>query len=390
MNPKPQILYTSPITTRSGYGDKARDFAKYIFSRYEDSTINLLSTRWGGCSLDGIENDTLDNEQIYTHLINTPPPNLPDISFHLTMPNEFRTFGKVNIGLTAGVEADRCAESFIRGCNLMDLVLVPTTFAKDTLMSTTYEGLTCDTPIEVVFEGYANDIITTTEDSLTTNVLNQIPEDFCFLSVGQWSTTHDRKNIEGLLKTFNDTFKNSELSPALVLKIHGTSHCVQDEMSIRERIYKIIPESKRTAPIYILYGNVTQQEMASMYQHPKIKCMVSFTRGEGFGRPLLEASVNGLPIIASKWSGHLDFLNKKYCKLLPGTMIPVTGLEGLAAKVATWFDVDTNYASKELEDMVLRYEIHKKRATKLQQINTEKYSLTQMFSEYDNAITNYI
>ena len=50
---------------------------------------------------------------------------------------------------------------------------------------------------------------------------------------------------------------------------------------------------------------------------------MSFTKGEGFGRPLLEASLMQKPVIASGWSGHVDFLDKDMSYLLPGTLKPI-------------------------------------------------------------------
>ena len=49
-------------------------------------------------------------------------------------------------------------------------------------------------------------------------------------------------------------------------------------------------------------------EMNSIYNHSKVKAMVSLTKGEGFGRPLLEFSLSQKPLIVSGWSGHMDFL----------------------------------------------------------------------------------
>ena len=48
--------------------------------------------------------------------------------------------------------------------------------------------------------------------------------------------------------------------------------------------------------IYILDGDFTNEEMNSIYNHPQVKAHVSFTHGEGFGRPLLEACISGKPL----------------------------------------------------------------------------------------------
>ena len=63
--------------------------------------------------------------------------------------------------------------------------------------------------------------------------------------------------------------------------------------------------------VYLLHGDLTDKELNSLYNHNKVKVHITFTKGEGFGRPLLEASLTGKPIIAPGWSGHMDFLNSE-------------------------------------------------------------------------------
>ena len=321
-----------------------------------------------------------------------PPNELPDVSFHMTMPNEFKRFGKDNIGLTAGIEVNKCTENFISGCNLMDLIIVPSQFSKDTILNTHYGALQCNTPVEVVFEGYPAELGKSESSTEVRNLLDSIEETFCFLYVGQWTEGNDRKNINGLIKTFYDTFKNFPTPPALVLKMHGLSYSIKDELKIQETIDKIRKSflTETLPSIYLLYGNKTHTELATMYSHDKIKCMTSFTRGEGFGRPLLEASLHAIPIITTKWSGQLDFLDKKYTKLITGKLIKAEGLGELAPPDAQWYDIDCNLATSAFLDIVDRYEIHKKRATKLAEINKREYSLEKMFDEYDKVLENYL
>ena len=385
------ILYTAPVATRSGYGDKSRDIASYLFKKYTEKSIDILSTRWGECSLDGLSSESELNTKILQNTLIGPPEKSPDISIHVAMPSEFKALGKYNIGITSGVEVDTCPESFIYGCNRMNLVIVPYEFKKQTQTDTEFSsGIKCTTPNEVVFEGYTPEITDNTTEVEMSTLLDTINEEFCFLSVGQWAADSDRKNIRGLVNVFNDTFRDVKNPPALVLKIYGSSHCISDELEIKKQLYSILSTNSNHAPIYVVYGNVTPSEMTTLYSHSKIKCLVSLTRGEGFGRPLLEASVNGLPIMVSKWSGHLDFLDKKLCKLLPGTHITATGLGEFAPTDAKWFDVDLNNVSVELVDMVSRYEVHESRATKLRKINSQKYSIESMHTAYDNVLSKYI
>ena len=55
--------------------------------------------------------------------------------------------------------------------------------------------------------------------------------------------------------------------------------------------------------------------MNELYNHPKVKAMVSMTKGEGYGRPLAEFGLSKKPIIASGWSGQCRFPNSRYILL---------------------------------------------------------------------------
>ena len=142
--------------------------------------------------------------------------------------------------------------------------------------------------------------------------INSIPEDFAFLSVGHWmqgSLGEDRKNIGVTLKSFYDTFKNKRKQPALILKTSSVNSSYMDRREIMHRINLIKNMSNGKLPnVYLLHGSFTNSEMNELYNHPKVKAMVSHTKGEGFGRPLLEFSLTNKPIICSGWSGQMDFL----------------------------------------------------------------------------------
>jgi glycosyltransferase involved in cell wall biosynthesis len=62
--------------------------------------------------------------------------------------------------------------------------------------------------------------------------------------------------------------------------------------------------------IHLVHGNLRQDEIAALYHHRKIKAFAIATRGEGYGLPLIESAAAGLPVIATNWSGHLEFLNR--------------------------------------------------------------------------------
>ena len=85
----------------------------------------------------------------------------------------------------------------------------------------------------------------------------------------------------------------------------------------RERLYAELrgfanAQGPHQCKFYLLHGDMTDKEIHALYTHPKLNALVALPHGEGFGLPLFEAAYSGLPVVATGWSGQLDFLvNKK-------------------------------------------------------------------------------
>jgi hypothetical protein len=117
--------------------------------------------------------------------------------------------------------------------------------------------------------------------------------------------------------------------PALIVKTSGAAICNMDRHDIVVRLKNVreLVErelgTKDLPNVYLLHGELTEQEMNALYNHEKVKAHISFTHGEGFGHPLLLSTLSGKPLLVSNWSGHLDFLDGKLCKLLDGDIKPL-------------------------------------------------------------------
>jgi hypothetical protein len=331
------VVVSCPIDTYSGYGARARDFVKALvdLDRYD---VKVLSQRWGntrfGYLIDHKEEDLRS-------LIVNKIDSKPDIWIQITVPNEFQKVGTYNIGVTAGIETTICDASWIDGCNRMDLVLTSSKHSKDVFTSTVYDRadpktkqplgeVKLTTPVEILFEGadLSKYFVTKTNSkSEIVKSLNTIKEDFCYLVVGHWmqgDLGQDRKNIGYTIKAFLETFKNQSNTPALILKTHQATTSLMDQNRVLEKIDRIRRSVKGKLPnIYLLHGEITDAEMNQLYNHKKVKAMVSLTKGEGFGRPLLEFSLVNKPIIASGWSAQVDFLQKDFTGLVGGTLTKV-------------------------------------------------------------------
>ena len=408
MKSKPLCLVTAPVATRSGYGAHSRDIVRSLV-RLDKYDIKIYPVRWGNTPQNALNSQDPNDTPIIERLLSTPNMDRqPDIHIHIVIPNEFQTLGKYNIGITAGIETTACPPLWVEGMNRVDLNIVPSNFTKEVLEKVTYEKedsgvklgtLKLEKPMEVLFEGCDTNIYKPTKD-FTVELhedISSMPEKFVFLYVGHWlqgGLGKDRKDTGMLVKTFLETFKNKLKAPALILKSSGATFSVID----REEMLGKIEEIKKTVVgrlpnVYLLHGDLTDEEMNELYNHPKVKVHVSFTKGEGFGRPLLEASLSGKPVIASDWSGHTDFLDKKLAVMLPGELVDVdlsAFPENIYTKGSQWFQVNYGYASKVLKDIFKNYKQYLKKSKKLGEQNCKQFSLEGMTNKFGEILDKYV
>jgi hypothetical protein len=368
------VIY-APVDTLSGYGARARDTVKSIIELKKDEwDIKIISCGWGNTPVGFIEENP-EWHFLNPYILPTPQlPAQPDIFMWITIPTEFQKVGKYNIGITAGLETDIVPGDWVEGVNRMDLVLVSSEHSKKAFLESKYQRINnqtkqvegiieVTTPIEVIFEGFDTNIYKHLDKpNKEIGALNTIPEEFCYLFVGHWlqgDVGEDRKNVGLLIKAFFEVFKGKKNKPALVLKtsIVGPSYMDRDEILKRIQQIRNTVNSKDLPNIYLLHGEFTDAEMNEIYNHSKVKAMVSLTKGEGFGRPLLEFTQSKKPILTTNWSGHLDFLNTGFTTLIPGTLTNVhqSAANQWLMKEAKWFSPDTGRVGHYLKDMFENY-----------------------------------
>ena len=400
---KPLLVVQGPVATRSGYGDHSRDLVRSLIS-LDKYDIRIVSLRWGNTPMNALNPNNVSDKQILDR-IGIPIDRTPDVFIQISVPNEFERKGTYNIGITAGIETTVCPIDWIHGCNKMDLIIVPSQFSKDVLLKTTYVEKNNQTgqivnnfkitkPIEVLFEGFNNETFGA-DDVPHITELNSIKEDFVFLFTGHWlqgELGHDRKDVGMTIKSFCHAFSGQKNTPALVLKTSSAGFSVRDREDMAGRIEQLTKEFGNKCPsIYLLHGEFTEDEMHGLYEHPKVKAMVSFTHGEGFGRPLLEFSLTGKPVIASNWSGHLDFL-KNGAVLLDGELKEVhpSAQNQFIIQGSQWFYVNYSNAINKLKDIYKNYNTYKVESTKLGKQNTQNFSLEKMTKGFDTILTQYV
>jgi glycosyltransferase involved in cell wall biosynthesis len=246
--------------------------------------------------------------------------------------------------------------------------------------------------MEVVFEGY-NENIFNSSNIVSIDEIDSIKEDFCFLFVGHWlrgSFGEDRKNVGMMLKTAAMAFKNEKVKPAIILKTSSATFSVRDREYIVGKIKEAMGSDIGSISIYLLHGDLSDTEMNSLYRHPKVKAMLNFTKGEGFGRPILEFSLTGKPVIVSGWSGHLDFL-KEGAVLLDGDLKEVheSAADQFLIKGSKWFNVNISKALPVIKDVYKNYEKHLAESKKLGEFNSSNFTIQKMTEKIDEVFTKY-
>lgn len=389
---KPVCVIQGPIASRSGYGDHCRQVAIAIINSNKFD-VKIAPTRWGACPVTELDDESRPMvKEIKSKVLTNFNIAQPELFVQVAIPNEFQPHGKYNIGVTAGIESTIPKPEWIEGLNRMNLNIVPSKFAKDVFVNAIFEKqhnngqkevVKLNKPIEVAFEGVDMDIYKKTNepDQMLDEGLSQIPEDFCYLFVGHWLQGElgaDRKDIGMLVKVFSEVFKNKKVKPALLLKTSGATFSQMDKHEILGKISKIRRPLTGDLPnVYLIHGDLTPKQLNRLYNHPKVKVHVSFTHGEGFGRPLLEATLSGKPLLTTGWSGHVDFLPIELANLLPGSLgnVPPSACNEWLVKEGQWFNANYSVAAQKLEDLYVNYIKYIPNAEKLRAQNAEKFTL---------------
>jgi glycosyltransferase involved in cell wall biosynthesis len=409
---KNTFYISCPIDTYSGYGARSRDFVKSIIE-LDKYDVKVLPQRWGSTPFGFIENHKEEWGFLSKHLVTGQLTEQPDIWCQITVPNEFQAIGKYNIGLTAGIETTACAPQWLEGCNRMNIVLVSSEHSKKVFEETKFNfqdpqtgrqgEIKLTTPIEVLIEGANLDtykplkIEEITERNLLTDI-NSIKESFAFLFVGHWmqgDIGEDRKNVGLLIKAFYELFKNKKNAPALILKTSMVGSSYMDRREIQKRIdtiRKSVP-SKNLPNVYLLCGEFTDTEMNELYNHPKVKAMVNLTKGEGFGRPLLEFSLTNKPVIASNWSGHLDFLNPEFTALIDGQVKPIhpsAQVKDMLIEGSHWFSPDFSSIGYNLNKVFENYKDWTVNGKRQGYYSRTNFSFEKMKEQLDDILSKNV
>jgi glycosyltransferase involved in cell wall biosynthesis len=378
-----KVLVRGPVLSKSGYGEHTRQVFEWALTRGFDVRCQVLN--WGVTpwfldrnDLNGLVGQIMDRSN--------PFEEQADLSLQIQLPNEWDTsLAKVNIGITAGVETDRCSSAWKEACNKMNLIIVPSEFAKNSLVS----GGGVNTHVVVIPEAYNRYI----DENVKSLDLPEIQTKYNFLLFGQVTgqdVETDRKNLFLSVKWFCEEFSNNK-DVGLIIKSNLGTNCIFHRRSLLELFKKIVSEVRKGEypKVYLLNGDMSQVEVAGLMKSEKVNAMVSFTRGEGYGLPLVDAAASDLPVIATNWSGHLEFLNRGHFTKVEYDLIdvPKQKIDGnIFVEGARWAMPKELDAKKRMRKT---YESQSKPiewAKELGKIIRKDYSLNSIFEKYDKLL----
>lgn len=407
---KPLFVISCPIDTYSGYGSRSRDLVKAIIElgKYD---VKILPQRWGSTPWNFIEDHQEKWGFLKDYMLGQPQlPKQPEIWAQVTVPNEFQPIGKYNIGFTAGIETTVCAPEWIDGVNRMNITYVSSEHAKKVFEESSFEQkdqqtkqtvriIKLEKPVEVLFEGADIELYKPIETKEITSIdLSSIKEDFAYLFVGHWlqgDLGEDRKNVGLLIKAFYETFKNKMKKPALILKtsMAGTSYMDREEILKKIAAIRQTVNAVNIPNVYLLHGEFADNEINQLYNHPKVKAMVNLTKGEGFGRPLLEFSLVKKPIITTNWSGHTDYLDPEFVSLIGGELKAVHSsavVPNMILAESAWFSPDLAFVGHYLKDVFENYKKYSENAKRQAFKSKSEFSYDKMKEKLDELLTKHV
>ena len=398
-----KIIVRGPVLTQSGYGEQAR-FALRALRAHEDKfDIHIVPVDWGQTGWTAENNEEKQWMDFIINKTNHALSNkIPfDMSLQITIPNEWEKIAPINIGWTAGIESDKITPEWIQKSELMDKIVVVSNHAKYGFDNTEWKGqdqtgntvvLKNTVPVETV--NYAVRKWEPTEIDLN------LEYDFNFLAVAQWGP---RKNLPNTVKWFVEEFHDQKVG--MVLKTNLRKNCIIDRIEAEKQIARTLQGYEdHKCKIYLLHGDMEQGEMAALYEHPKIKCLVSLSHGEGFGLPIFEAACHGLPVMAPEWGGQCDFLyapvkSGKKTKMKPMfsrvnyVIAPIQDFahwEGVLHPESNWCYPEAGSFKMRLRNMKSKYAKHLKNAQVLQKYVLEEFAHEKQYQKFADALLDVV
>ena len=325
-----------------------------IISAVETTSLSFDIVNYERC------NPARMGDSSYSHLITENPSHLINL-WHINadhIKEVMFSIKKINIKKTYNIafwtwELPVFPEEWCSCFDLLDEIWVPTEFVAESVRARTSK------PVLVIPYPIAKERIT----FLDRNYFN-IPSGACvFLAAYDLNSTRMRKNPDAAIESFQRAFKPNDREVLLIVKINNP---IQAEIKYLET--KVLGWQN----IRFIKKVLDRMEMNSLLN--SVDCFVSLHRSEGFGLVIAEAMILGKPVIATGWSGNVDFVPSTYPFSVNYKLVELSETYGPYKKGQFWAEPSTEHASQLMKKLAQEPLWGKQIAT------TEQNQIEKMFS----------
>ena len=170
-----------------------------------------------------------------------------------------------------------------------------------------------------------------------------LPGGFVFLLVYDFASVLARKNPVGLIEAFLRAFPDPEEGARLVLKSINSERHPNEHDQVRLA-------AKGHPHVHLLDFYVSADEKNAMIA--AADCYASLHRSEGFGITMAEAMLLGKPVVATAYSGNLDFMRPENSYLVDYELAPIGPGNGPYPPEAEWAEPDLDHAATLMREVV--------------------------------------
>lgn len=304
------IVWDAPFLNFTGYAEEARAYV----ARLQQLNFYISARNVGRISpsfVEQINDNPLDIKIGLKNSLGVPFPPTPISIVNLPASQIKRVLGSEYSIARTMFETNSLPPDWIDPINNMDEIWVPTTFSEQSFRRA---GIT--SPIYIVPEGVDTKLFCPGLPPLPIpGLANKV-----FLSIFEWSF---RKGWDILLSAWAKAFSSQD-DVCLIIRssIRTSSDLGKEEIETKINDYLKNQgfDITKIAPIIVLSKEITIKDMPRLLATADV--YVSPTRGEGVGRPQMESMSCGIPVITTRWSGMLDFMDDSNSYL-----IDIEGLE---------------------------------------------------------------
>lgn len=209
----------------------------------------------------------------------------------------------------------------------VDEILVASEYNREAIAAHT------DKPVTLIPPAIQVDIM----PALSRRQLHLDEQAFVFLHLSDALSMPQRKNPLGVIEAFLLAFADDPaLAVRLLLKVSNLEHQPELAQVLRQA-------AKRDRRIRLIEGYLDRHTLNNLLN--ACDCYVSLHRAEGFGLPLAEAMYLGKPVIATHWSGNVDFMDEHNSLPVRYRLVELQEDVGPYQKGQTWAEPDLQHAA---------------------------------------------